>query len=90
MRRDVLSGRDEWSSSPLKEVRRGCSVEMVEKGNGGRRGRALFKEGTRVHRAPGLCIDEGGGSSRRLVERGGAAACLRGGAVAWKLARVAQ
>jgi hypothetical protein len=85
-----VQGREERSSSPLKEVRRGCSVEMVEKGNGGRRGRALFKEGTWVHRAPGLCIDGGGGSSRWLVEQGGTAARARGGAVAWKLACVAQ
>jgi hypothetical protein len=70
MRRDVFSGRDEWSSSPLKEVRGGCSVEMVAKGNGGRRGRAQFKEGARVHRAPGLCTNEVGSDNRRLVEQG--------------------
>jgi hypothetical protein len=81
-RRDELDGREEPSSSPLKEAKVGCSERGLVKGNEQGRVRALFKKGARVHRAPGLDTDEGGGGSRWLVELGGVVAALRGGATA--------
>jgi hypothetical protein len=86
----VHDSREERSSSPLKEMRGGCSVEIVAMGHWGRRGRALFKGAEPVHRAPGLCTNEGRGGSWGWSSRAVLLLACEVVPRLWKLACVSQ